>query len=120
MGFFIRTYLNKLRDVSYETRDVDGTLEECIVIPMRRNGIRKTDKGSVFMNLAMNDKLPNAYNQTHYISVLADEDIMKEVKALGYEDRFKYFGFAKLVRNNKRSTDFSGRRVSLDTAMETD
>ena len=40
MGFFIRTYLNKLRDVSYETREFDGALEECIVIPMRRNGIK--------------------------------------------------------------------------------
>ena len=114
------TYSVELYATLYADDLFNGTLEECIVIPMRRNGIRKTDKGSVFMNLAMNDKLPNAYNQTHYISVLADEDIVKEIKALGYEDRFKYFGFAKLVRNNKRSTDFSGRRVSLDTAMETD
>lgn len=120
MGYYIRVYLHKLRDVSYETRDIDGTLEECIVIPIRRNGIHKSDKGSVYMNLAMNDKLPNAYNQTHYISVMADDDVIEEAKNLGYEDRFKYFGFAKLVRNSKRSTDFSGRKVSLDVAMETD
>ena len=120
MGYYIRTYLHKLRDVSYETRDVDGTLEECIVIPMRRNGIKHTEQGSTVLNFAMNEKRPNVYKQTHFISLFADENVMKEAKALGYEDRFKYFGFAKLVRNNKRSTDFSGRRVSLDTAMETD
>ena len=74
MGFFIRPYLNKLRDVSYETRDVDGTLEECIVIPMRRNGIKHTEHGSTVLNFAMNEKRPNVYNQTHFISLFADEN----------------------------------------------
>ena len=119
MGDYIRTYLHKLRDVSYETRDVDGALEECIVIPMRRNGIKHTEHGCTVLNFAMNDKLPNAYNQTHYISVLADDDVREEIKALGYEDRFKYLGYAKLVYN-KKAIDYSGKRVSLDDAMEID
>lgn len=119
MGFFIRTYLNKLRDVSYETREFDGALEECIVIPMRRNGIKHTEHGSTVLNFAMNEKRPNVYNQTHFISLFADENVMKEAKALGFEDRFKYLGYAKLVYN-KKAIDYSGKRVSLDDAMEID
>ena len=119
MGFFIRTYLNKLRDVSYETREFDGELEECIVIPMRRNGIKHTEHGSTVLNFAMNEKRPNVYNQTHFISLFADENVMKEAKALGFEDRFKYLGYTKLVYN-KKAIDYSGKRVSLDDAMEID
>ena len=119
MGFFIRTYLNKLRDVSYETREIDGELEECIVIPMRRNGIKHTEHGSTVLNFAMNEKRPNVYNQTHFISLFADENVMKEAKALGFEDRFTYLGYAKLVYN-KKAIDYSGKRVSLDDAMEID
>lgn len=120
MGYYVQAYLNKMRDVTYETREIDDGFEECIVIPMRRNGIRHTSKGSTILPIALNEKRPNAYKQTHYASIIMDKELRQEVEELGYGDRFKYFGYAKLVYDPHHNSFAGQSNISLDDAMEID
>lgn len=117
MGFYIRAYLSKLLDVSYETREVDGVPQECIIIPLHKNGLKKDPRtGSVGFSLGMYERRPNPWRHTHYISWILPDGLYAEYKRLGLSDRFTLFGHAKL--NPKRSEKkFAGTPKSIDEIL---
>lgn len=117
MGFYIRAYLSKLLDVSYETREVDGVPQECIIIPLHKNGLKKDPRtGSVGFSLGMYERRPNAWGHTHYISWLLPEGLYAQYKDLGLTERFTLFGHAKLsARKSERK--YGGTQKTIDEIL---
>lgn len=118
MGFTIKGYLSKLLDVSYETREVDGVPQECIVIPLEKNGLKRHPKsGNVMVELAMYEQRPNAWRTTHYVSWVLPRELYLKYKEYGLSDRFTFFGNAKL-NFNKSTGKFAGTQKSIDDILE--
>lgn len=119
MAFLLKGNLSLLLGVSYEVREVDGVPQQCIVIPLEKNGLERSRGGSVFIHLGMFEKRPNPFRQTHYITWMLPDKLYKEYRELGLADRFTFFGAAKL---SKRKSDkkYAGSSRSIDEILEND
>ena len=112
MAFSISVCLENLLDISVEQRLIDGVPQECVVIPIEKNCLRHT-KRHIYLNLLMRERRPNAYRQTHYISLMVPNDKLKEYKELGLLDRLSLLGSAKMLfsTGNKIGRSIQGKSV---------
>lgn len=118
MAFILKGNLSQLLDVSYETREIDGVPQQCIVIPLEKNGLSRSSRnGSVRFSLGMFEKRPNPFRQTHYLSWMLPTELYREYKELGLADRFTFFGSAKLT-NRKSERKYAGTAKSLDEILK--
>lgn len=90
----IQFFIGQLVGATYEMRDVDGegVEEECISIPLRRNGIAKHHTKGAILSLTLTKLRRVEMNRTHFLSVYLNKDIQKEVNELGYAERLKFIG----------------------------
>lgn len=90
--------LAKLEHVIREFQMKDGSRQECIVIPIKKNSLFKTDKGNVFLDIVafetpvekrkivpvtVGEKTFDRYESTHIVSQSYDAKKREEVKAAG-------------------------------------
>ena len=110
--------LTKFRNVEIEKREIEGKIEECISIPIERNGLYKSDIGRVFLQAFLMDRRPNPDNRSHFISMcIRDEKLREEIERLGFKDNLNYIGYAKMYNKNRKCY-FRKDKVSLDEALE--
>lgn len=96
-------------------REVNGVIEECISIPIRLNGLKKSNSNRVFMPYTMNERRPNPDNITHYVSVnIKDEKLRDEIERYGFSNNLKFIGYAK---SNYFKKGHPSNVVPLDEAM---
>lgn len=120
MAFVLKGNLSQLLDVSYEIRDIDGVPQQCIVIPLEKNGMSRSSKnGRVSFSLGMFEKRPNPFRQTHYLTWMLPTELYNEYRELGLADRFTFFGSAKLT-TRKSERKYSGTTKSLDDILKND
>lgn len=90
--------LSKLEHVVREFPMKDGSKQECIVIPIKKNSLFKSEKGNVFLDIVafetpvekrkvvsvtVNEKTYDKYESTHIVSQSYDTKKREEVKAAG-------------------------------------
>lgn len=115
----VNVELTRYRDVEIHQREIDGKLEECLSIPIVRNGLIFTKKDAVKMVLMLFEKRANTYNESHYVSAYVPyKDVCKDIIKLGYRDNFKFLGKAIY----KKSVEKHNRQyvTPIDEAMDTD
>lgn len=98
-----------------------GQKEECIVIPIKRNSLIRTDKGNVFFDIAAFEVAPEKRKgeDTHLVSQSFDKDTREKMKAsgqnapiLGNLRDWNQSGGGEQSANT--SNDFSGAAVGDD------
>ena len=90
--------LSKLEHVVREFSMKDGSRQECIVIPIKKNNLFKSEKGNVFLDIVafetpvekrkivtvtVNEKTYDKYESTHIVSQSFDSKKREELKASG-------------------------------------
>lgn len=92
--------LAKLEHVIREFPMKDGSKQECIVIPIKKNSLYRTDKGNVFLDIYANEIPPekrkvitvkskdgtkeyDRYESTHIANQSLPEDVREKLKAAG-------------------------------------
>lgn len=72
----------------------DGFLEECLVIPLERNGLKPSPSKNVYANVYMTKTLNGCIKGwTHYLRMKVNKPTYSKLKSLGYD--IPYLGNAK-------------------------
>lgn len=112
--FYQEIILSKFRSTSLEQREINGIMEDCIVIPLRINGIVRYKSGKVVLSTVIHPKKPNAYNETHYVSVcIGDPEVREENKRLGFAKDLMFIGRFKDNKYSKKTRNKKGKNSSV-------
>lgn len=94
VGYKVVLNFANLYGVEIEKREINGIMEDVMVVPLRLNGFyvsKKPGKKGVYLyGRAMPSDI-NPYNQSHYLVSAPNKSIQKELKELGYRP-LVYFG----------------------------
>lgn len=88
--FYVVLDYKKMRGVKYcEIEDGDGDKDDCIVIPLCKNGIRVFGKSRWRVILAAR-KSHRDENASHILIPQIEDDVQKAMVAKGYFNRYRY------------------------------
>lgn len=88
--FYVIIDYKKMRGVKFcEMEDADGDKNDCIVIPLLKNGIRAFSKSRWRVILAAR-KSHRDENASHILIPQIEDDVQKAMVACGYFNRYRY------------------------------
>ena len=94
IGYRVVLNFANLYGVEIEKREINGIMEDVMVVPLRLNGFyvsKKPGKKGVYLyGRAMPSDI-NPYNQSHYLVSAPNKSVQKELVKLGYKP-LVYFG----------------------------
>lgn len=94
VGYKVVLNFANLYGVEIEKREINGIMEEVMVVPLRMNGFyvsKKPGKKGVYLyGRAMPSDI-NPYNQSHYLVSAPNKSVQRELVKLGYKP-LVYFG----------------------------
>ena len=94
VGYKVVLNFANLYGVEIEKREINGIMEDVMVVPLRLNGFyvsKKPGKKGVYLyGRAMPSDI-NPYNQSHYLVSAPNKSVQKELVKLGYRP-LVYFG----------------------------
>ena len=94
IGYKVVLNFANLYGVEIEKREINGIMEDVMVVPLRLNGFyvsKKPGKKGVYLyGRAMPSDI-NPYNQSHYLVSAPNKSVQKELVKLGYKP-LVYFG----------------------------
>ena len=122
VGYKIVLNFANLYGVEIEKREINGIMEDVMVVPLRLNGFyvsKKPGKRGVYLyGRAMPSDI-NPYNQSHYLVSAPNKSVQKELVKLGYRP-LVYFGNLSFLF----ATEGKSRPVSqyhkLDNVLDQD
>lgn len=113
-----RIELTKFRNVEIIQREVDGKMEDCISIPINRNGLYRTEGNRVYFRGFLMERKPNPKNHSHFVTAMvSDKELRNEIEHLGFKRNFDYIGYA-MTWNRYRNLTKKKSEISLDEALE--
>ena len=92
MNYYLTLNLTKLPYVTEKRVEIDGELQQCVVIPINAGQVKRSAKGEPLLGIRMIEIEPNAALQTHQV-VFQIRDPEKKVRLCRHE---LYAGFARL------------------------
>ena len=122
IGYKVVLNFANLYGVEIEKREINGIMEDVMVVPLRLNGFyvsKKPGKKGVYLyGRAMPSDI-NPYNQSHYLVSAPNKSVQKELVKLGYKP-LVYFGNLSFLF----ATEGKSRPVSqyhkLDNVLDQD
>ena len=94
IGYKVVLNFANLYGVEIEKREINGIMEDVMVVPLRLNGFyvsKKPGKKGVYLyGRAMPSDI-NPYNQSHYLVSAPNKSVQRELVKLGYKP-LVYFG----------------------------
>ena len=122
IGYKVVLNFANLYGVEIEKREINGIMEDVMVVPLRMNGFyvsKKPGKKGVYLyGRAMPSDI-NPYNQSHYLVSAPNKSVQKELVKLGYKP-LVYFGNLSFLF----ATEGKSRPVSqyhkLDNVLDQD
>lgn len=105
--------MDKLLGVEIEHKEFEGKVVPFISFPIDVNGLLVSDNGrnTIRWNLCMYERAPNAFEQSHYLSIyIKDPKIRQYYKENGWDDKLRFFGGARDF-GNKRMQSKDGRKL---------
>ena len=88
IGYKVVLNFANLYGVEIEKREINGIMEDVMVVPLRLNGFyvsKKPGKKGVYLyGRAMPSDI-NPYNQSHYLVSAPNKSVQKELVKLGYK-----------------------------------
>ena len=94
VGYKIVLNFANFYGVEVEKREINGIMEDVMVVPLRMNGFyvsKKPGKKGVYLYGRAMPADINPYNQSHYLVSAPNKSVQKELVKLGYKP-LVYFG----------------------------
>ena len=101
-----------------EKREINGVMEDVMVIPLRLNGIYKSNKGLYIYGKALPSDV-NPYNQSHFLVSAPTKSIQRELKELGYRP-LVYFGNLSFIFASEGKSRPASNSHKLDKVLDQD
>lgn len=106
--------------VEVEKREINGIMEDVMVVPLRLNGFyvsKKPGKKGVYLyGRAMPSDI-NPYNQSHYIVSAPNKSVQKELVKLGYKP-LVYFGNLSFLFASEGKSRPASQSNKLDNVLD--
>ena len=122
IGYKVVLNFANLYGVEIEKREINGIMEDVMVVPLRLNGFyvsKKNKKKGVYLYGRAMPADINPYNQSHYLVSTPSKSIQRELVKLGYKP-LVYFGNLSFLF----ATEGKSRPVSqyhkLDNVLDQD
>lgn len=106
IGYSVTLNLGEFYGAEIEEREVDGMVEEVVVIPLRLNGLKKSKKYGCKGLYVSGKAYPtdyNVYNQSHYLMMIPPICIQQERKELGYRPAYIIGNMTRIFSTEDRS-----------------
>ena len=108
--------------VEVEKREINGIMEEVMVVPLRLNGFyvsKKPGKKGVYLYGRAMPADINPYNQSHYLVSAPNKSVQKELVKLGYKP-LVYFGNLSFLFATEGKSRPASQYHKLDKVLDQD
>lgn len=104
-----------------EQREVNGQMEECLVIPLRINGLYRSKKEykGVFCTYNVVPLKNGAYGHSHVVLASLHKNAQRERKALGYEPNY-ILGNMKYIYSKEAEKPTKASKESIKNKLDFD
>ena len=120
IGYKVVLNFANLYGVEIEKREINGIMEEVMVVPLRMNGFyvsKKPGKKGVYLyGRAMPSDI-NPYNQSHYLVSAPNKSVQKELVKLGYRP-LVYFGNLSFLFATEGKSRPASQSHKLDDVLD--
>ena len=122
IGYKVVLNFANLYGVEIEKREINGIMEDVMVVPLRLNGFyvsKKPGKKGVYLyGRAMPSDI-NPYNQSHYLVSAPNKSVQKELVKLGYRP-LVYFGNLSFLFASEGKSRPVSQYHKLDNVLDQD
>ena len=122
VGYKVVLNFANLYGVEIEKREINGIMEDVMVVPLRLNGFyvsKKPGKKGVYLyGRAMPSDI-NPYNQSHYLVSAPNKSVQKELVKLGYRP-LVYFGNLSFLFATEGKSRPVSQSNKLDNILDQD
>ena len=120
VGYKIVLNFANFYGVEVEKREINGIVEDVMVVPLRLNGFyvsKKPGKKGVYLyGRAMPSDI-NPYNQSHYLVSAPNKSVQKELVKLGYKP-LVYFGNLSFLFASEGKSRPASNSHKLDKVLD--
>ena len=120
IGYKVVLNFANLYGVEIEKREINGIMEDVMVVPLRMNGFyvskKRGKKGVYLYGRAMPADI-NPYNQSHYLVSAPNQKIQKELVKLGYKP-LVYFGNLSFLFATEGKSRPASQSHKLDKVLD--
>ena len=120
VGYKVVLNFANLYGVEIEKREINGIMEEVMVVPLRMNGFyvsKKPGKKGVYLyGRAMPSDI-NPYNQSHYLVSAPNNSVQRELVKLGYKP-LVYFGNLSFLFATEGKSRPASQSHKLDDVLD--
>ena len=120
IGYKVVLNFANLYGVEIEKREINGIMEDVMVVPLRLNGFyvsKKPGKKGVYLyGRAMPSDI-NPYNQSHYLVSAPNKSVQKELVKLGYKP-LVYFGNLSFIFATEGKSRPASQSHKLDKVLD--
>lgn len=120
IGYKVVLNFANLYGVEIEKREINGIMEDVMVVPLRLNGFyvsKKPGKKGVYLyGRAMPSDI-NPYNQSHYLVSAPNKSVQKELVKLGYRP-LVYFGNLSFLFATEGKSRPASQSHKLDDVLD--
>ena len=122
IGYKVVLNFANLYGVEIEKREINGIMEDVMVVPLRLNGFyvsKKPGKKGVYLyGRAMPSDI-NPYNQSHYLVSAPNKSVQRELVKLGYKP-LVYFGNLSFLFATEGKSRPASQSHKLDKVLDQD
>ena len=120
IGYKVVLNFANLYGVEIEKREINGIMEDVMVVPLRMNGFyvsKKPGKKGVYLyGRAMPSDI-NPYNQSHYLVSAPNKSVQRELVKLGYKP-LVYFGNLSFLFATEGKSRPASQSHKLDNVLD--
>lgn len=120
IGYKVVLNFANLYGVEIEKREINGIMEDVMVVPLRMNGFyvsKKPGKKGVYLyGRAMPSDI-NPYNQSHYLVSAPNKSVQRELVKLGYKP-LVYFGNLSFLFATEGKSRPASQSHKLDNILD--
>ena len=122
IGYKVVLNFANLYGVEIEKREINGIMEDVMVVPLRLNGFyvsKKPGKKGVYLYGKALPSDINPYNQSHYLVSAPNKSVQKELVKLGYRP-LVYFGNLSFLFATEGKSRPASQYHKLDNVLDQD
>lgn len=120
IGYKVVLNFANLYGVEIEKREINGIMEEVMVVPLRINGFyvsKKPGKKGVYLYGRAMPSYINPYNQSHYLVSAPNKSVQRELVKLGYKP-LVYFGNLSFLFATEGKSRPASQSHKLDDVLD--
>lgn len=102
-----------------DLEDNDGNIEQCIVVPLEKNGMRVSNNNNVYCKFFVNERTYGDGTATHYLRVKTNKKLVAKLADLGYQTPYMGLMFPSNFKTSYQSNSYF-RNNSTDRVKNID